>query len=92
MNMMEDALVSACCSDDLAILALVSTGEDLLEWTFCTNSEDEFLALLNLALVRSEPVFPIEIHTASAPGWSLYERFRAGLIDWSAQEEISIKH
>lgn len=64
MNMMEYALDSACCSDDLAILALISTEEDLREWTFCTNSEDEFLARLTLALVRSEPVFPIEIHTA----------------------------
>jgi len=58
---------------------------------FYTNSEDEFLARLNLALVGSEPVFPIQIHTASDPGWSLYERFRAGLIDGSAQEEKSIE-
>jgi hypothetical protein len=92
MNTMEDALESGCCLDGFAILALVSTGEHLREWTFYAHSEDEFLVRLNLALASSEPAFPIEIHTALDPDWSMYDQFRAEFIDDLIKEEISTEH
>ena len=40
MNLLEDTLESALKKDDgFATLALVSTGEDLREWTYYTKSE-----------------------------------------------------
>jgi len=78
MDAMEDALEPFVNYENFATLALVSTGENLREWTYYTRSEDEFLARLNQAL-RGKSRFPIEIHTASDPNWSMYEEFKAGL-------------
>ncbi|MGA7291034.1 MAG: DUF695 domain-containing protein [Terriglobales bacterium] len=78
MTSLEDALESALEEDHLATLALVSTGEDLREWTYYTKSENEFMARLNYALCGI-PAFPIEIHTASDPNWDMYEQFKAGV-------------
>ncbi|HXI93345.1 MAG TPA: DUF695 domain-containing protein [Blastocatellia bacterium] len=57
---------------------LVSTGEDLREWTYYVKSEAEFTARLNYALA-GVPAFPIEIHAASDPDWDMFERFKAGI-------------
>jgi hypothetical protein len=78
MDALEDALAPSLYEDNLATLALVSTGENLREWTYYVRSEDEFMARLNHALAGEEP-FPIEIHTASDPEWSMYETFKAGV-------------
>jgi hypothetical protein len=78
MNQLEDMLESVLKEEGLATLALVSTGEDLREWTYYTKSETEFMARLNYALARI-PAFPIEIHATSDPNWDMYERFKAGL-------------
>jgi hypothetical protein len=75
MNQMEDALESALDPDGFATLALVSTGEDLREWTYYSKSEDQFMARLNFALAEA-PRYPIEIHIAADPNWDLYEQFR----------------
>lgn len=80
MNRMEDALESALDQGCNAILALVSTGEDLREWTYYSKSEDEFMARLNYALA-GEPSYPIEIHIAHDPNWDVYEQFRKS-VNW----------
>jgi hypothetical protein len=78
MDAMEDALQPALEKDGFATLALVSTGEDLREWTYYVKSEEEFFSRLNNALA-GQTVFPIEIHTATDPTWGMYEKFRAGV-------------
>ena len=76
MNALEDALAPALAGDDFATLALVSTGENLREWTYYAKSEDEFMARLNYAFLGEE-LFPIEIDIQPDPKWSMYEKFRA---------------
>jgi hypothetical protein len=76
MNRLEDALEMALQGSPLATLALVSTGENLREWTYYAQSEDVFIERLNLA-IEDMPPFPIEIHTAHDPEWSMYTRFRS---------------
>lgn len=78
MNQLEDMVESVLKPDGVATLALVSTGEDLREWTYYTKSEAEFMARLNYALAGM-PAFPIEVHTAFDPSWDTYERFKAGV-------------
>jgi len=78
MNLLEDALEPVLDQTRFATLALVSTGEDLREWTYYAKSEDEFMARLNFAFAGM-PAFPIEIHTAHDPTWGLYEQFKAGV-------------
>ncbi len=78
MDAMEDALSPVLENDGFATLALVSTGEDLREWTYYVRSTDEFLVRLNKALT-GKTAFPIEIHTASDPTWSMYEKFKLGV-------------
>ena len=80
MNELEDLLEAALNRDRFATLALVSTGEGLREWTYYTQSEDEFVARLNYAFAGT-PEFPIEIHTAYDPEWRVYEEFKAGVRD-----------
>lgn len=75
MDRMEDLLAPVVDKPGVAVLALVSTGEGLREWVYYTRSEQEFLNSLNQALAGAQR-FPIEIHTASDPQWSTYERFR----------------
>ena len=76
MNQLEDALEPVL--GQVATLALVSTGQDLREWTYYAKSEDEFMARLNFALFGIPP-FPIEIHIAHDAMWRTYEQFRAGV-------------
>jgi hypothetical protein len=78
MNKLEDALALVIEKEGFATLALVSTGENLREWTYYARSEDEFMARLNYAFI-GEDSFPIEIHIESDPEWSMYEKFRAGI-------------
>src|ERR1700694_3863645 len=47
MNLLEDILEPVLDQDHFATLALVTTGEDLREWTYYAKSEDEFMARLN---------------------------------------------
>jgi hypothetical protein len=75
---MEDSLESAHDQSSLAILALVSTGENLRESIYYAKSEDEFMARLNFALTDL-PRFPIEIQIAHDPNWETYERFRSSM-------------
>ena len=78
MNSMEDVLESALNESALATLALVSTGEDLREWTYYARAEDEFIARLNFAFAGM-PAFPIEIHIAHDAKWNMYDEFKAGV-------------
>jgi hypothetical protein len=78
MNLLEDTLESALKDDGFATLALVSTGEDLREWTYYAKSEDEFMGRLNCAFAGM-PAFPIEIHIATDPTWDVYQQFKAGV-------------
>src|SRR5689334_6651266 len=63
MDRMEDLLEPHVEAAGGSVLALVSTGENLREWTYYARSESGFLAQLNAAL-RGQLAFPIEIHTA----------------------------
>jgi uncharacterized protein DUF695 len=78
MNFLEDALEPIVDAGRFATLALVSTGECLREWTYYAKSGDEFLDRLNVALAGMS-AFPVEIHTASDPTWSMYLQFRDGV-------------
>jgi hypothetical protein len=73
MNELEDVLESAL-ENGLATLALVSTGENLREWTYYAKSEQEFMARFNYALAE-KPLLPIEIHVGHDPEWTMYEEF-----------------
>jgi len=75
MNRLEDALEGALKGSQVATLALVSTGENLREWTYYAQSEDSFIERFDEA-VEQLPPFPIEIHTAHDPTWSMYTEFR----------------
>lgn len=76
MDSMEDLLGPIVEKDGFAKLALVSTGENLREWTYYAKSEAEFMAGLNKALAGN-PAFPIDVHPANDPTWAMYEKFRS---------------
>jgi hypothetical protein len=78
MNLLEDTLEPVLDQGPFATLALVSTGENLREWTYYAKSEDEFMARLNYALAGMS-AFRIEIHIAHDPSWKMYEEFTSGL-------------
>nr|WP_314857655.1 DUF695 domain-containing protein [uncultured Undibacterium sp.] len=78
MDAMEDTLQPKLEKDGFATLALVSTGENLREWTYYVKSEEEFFSRLNKALA-GKAVLPIDIHTAIDSKWAMYEKFRAGV-------------
>jgi Family of unknown function (DUF695) len=77
MNLLEDSLEPLLLEDNFATLALVSTGENLREWTYYAESGDAFIERLNIALAETSSVFPIEIHTARDPTWIMYSQFKA---------------
>jgi hypothetical protein len=77
MDDFEDALLPLQ-EAGFSTLALVSTGNDLKEWTYYTQAEDAFLERLNAAL-RSKAAFPVEIHASPDPEWTTYERFVMGV-------------
>jgi hypothetical protein len=78
MYLLEDTLEAVLNEHSFVTLALVSTGEDLREWTYYAKSEDEFMARLNYAFMEM-PRFPIEIHIAHDPDWTTYTQFRSGV-------------
>jgi hypothetical protein len=80
MDALEDALAPVLETEGFATLALVSTGEDLREWTYYTRSQDDFLKRLNAALI-GKPAFPIEIHASADPLWTTYETFKSGVVE-----------
>ena len=73
MDELEDALAPVV-EEEFSSLVLVSTGNNLREWTYYAKSGDVFLSRLNLAL-RSKAAFPIEIHVSPDPSWTTYDRF-----------------
>lgn len=78
MEELEAALAPVVEEGGFATLALVSTGENLREWIYYTQSGEEFFNRLNTALA-SRPKFPIEIRSAADPAWSTYAGFMAAL-------------
>lgn len=77
MDELENAL-APLQKNEFSTLASVSTGDDLKEWTYYTESADSFLGRLNLAL-EGKSEFPIEIHAAPDPTWTTYERLVAAV-------------
>jgi hypothetical protein len=78
MDQFEDLLGPQVEVPSLSILAMVSTGENLREWTYYTKSRQEFMAKVNDAL-RDVPRFPVEISLKKDPKWAAYDRFRKGV-------------
>ena len=77
MDELEDSLAPVI-ENEFSSLVFVSTGDNLREWTYYTQSGDDFLSHLNLAL-RSKPAFPIEIYVAPDPSWVTYDRFAGNI-------------
>jgi hypothetical protein len=69
-----EAALSPLQGDGFSTLAMVSTGNNLKEWTYYTQAEEAFIERLNLAL-QFRATFPVEIHVSFDPGWTTYERF-----------------
>lgn len=64
---------------------------DLREWAYYARSEGKFIERLNHAHGASALVFPIQIHVAEDPGWSMYVEFRAGLVDETLRVDKAFK-
>lgn len=79
MNLLEDLLEPMTEGGKFATLALVSTGEGLREWTYYSKSADVFLDRFNALETEGEAEFPIELHAAKDPEWSMYKEFMTGL-------------
>jgi hypothetical protein len=75
MDQLEDLLSPQVEKSSFSSLIIVSTGENLREWTYYTRSQQEFMAKANEAL-KSVPRFPIEINLWRDPEWKAYEKFR----------------
>ena len=75
MDSTEDALRSAVEEDEFASLVLVSTGENLREWTYYTRSGDGFMVRLNEAL-GGRPKVPVDIHIGEDSQWTMFYEFR----------------
>ncbi len=75
MDATEDAVSPVVEKDRFATLVLVSTGENLREWTYYVRSETEFLAGLNQALA-DRPTVPIDIHICEDKQWAMYDEFK----------------
>lgn len=78
MEELEAALEPVVEEEGFATLALVSTGENLREWIYYTQSGEDFFNRLNTALA-DRPRFPIEIRSAPDPAWATYAAFMAAL-------------
>ena len=78
MERLEDLLEPVTERTGLASLVLVSTGENLREWIYYTESEHRFFEALNTALV-GEAQFPVQIHAGRDASWKSYVQFRKGV-------------
>lgn len=78
MDQMED-LLALIEKRGVAKLVMVSTGNNLREWTYYATSKEIFLSELNVAL-HGKAAFPIEIHIGKDPSWSTYENFKSGVV------------
>src|SRR5260370_682563 len=78
MNLLEDALEAVLKEEGFATLAIVSTGEELREWTYYAKSEEEFMGRRNYAFACM-PTLPIPTLTAPDPAWEVFEQFKAGV-------------
>lgn len=79
MNAFEDLLEPVIGEDGFATLALVSTGDDLREWTYYAKSQDEFMKRLNRAQTKQSP-YPIDVHAVRDANWSAYKEFLSKVI------------
>jgi len=77
MDDFEDAL-SPLEEDGFSTLALVSTGDNIKEWTYYIKAEKPILERLNLAL-RPKASFPVEIHAATDVEWVTSQQFIEGV-------------
>ena len=75
MDRFEDLLSPYVEQPSFSSLVIVSTGENLREWTYYTKSQQEFMVKVNEAL-RNVPRFPVEIDLWKDPEWKTYEDFR----------------
>jgi hypothetical protein len=76
MDHFEDLLAPLLGPNGANSLAIVSTGENLREWTIYTSSDSNFIGGMNL-LLKNEPRFPIEVHSGPDPSWHTYQEFLA---------------
>lgn len=77
MDHLEDSLGSELGEDEtFATLAVVTTGDNLREWTYYAQSQEEFMRRLNRAFTNVKPAFPIEVHASPDPKWETYETLR----------------
>lgn len=77
MDELEDAL-EPLLTNGLSTLALVSTGNNLREWTYYARDEEEFFSGFREALKSREP-YPLEVHLAPDPEWRTYKDFVLGV-------------
>ena len=78
MDRFEDLLAPYVETPSVSHLVIVSTGDNLREWTYYTRSKEKFMAKMNEAL-RNDPRFPVEITLWTDPEWKVYEEFRKGV-------------
>jgi hypothetical protein len=78
MDRLEDLISPRVEEPSFSSLVIVSTGENLREWTYYTKSKQEFMSRVNEAL-KDVPRFPIEIHLWNDPEWKTYEQFNRGV-------------
>lgn len=79
MNAFEDLLEPVIGEDGFATLALVSTGNDLRQWTYYAKSQDEFMKRLSRAQTK-QPPYPIDVHAVRDVNWSTYKEFLSRLV------------
>lgn len=79
MNALEDAIEIVLGEDGAATLALVSTGDDLRQWTYYARSQDEFMTRLKHALAK-QPPYPIDVHAVRDPDWLTYKALLSKLV------------
>jgi len=78
MDVLEDKLKPLVEQDRFPTLVLVSTGENIREWTYYAESEHGFAARFDYA-ITDMPELPIEVHCTYDPTWDMYGKFRAGV-------------
>ena len=77
MNDLEESISSIVESKKQAFLTVIVTGNEVCEWQFYSQNKEEFMALLNQALL-GKPAFPIQVSLETDPEWAAYKQFRVG--------------